>query len=369
MPVEAAPPYVRIVDDIKRRIAVGELRAGDRVPSTRQLARDWDVALATAAKALARLGQQGVVVAEPRVGTVVAGPSGRSPRRPHGDPDNPSRDASHGPAHDPARDAARDPAHDPARDAARDPSRDPARGSGRDRARDSGRDAARDLTRDRVVRTAVEIADADGLSALSMRGVAGRLGVATMSLYRHVGSKDDLVELMIDQVLGDFPLPDEPPHGWRARLEAAARVQWAAYRRHPWMARVTSLTRPLPSPSLLKHTEWALAAIDGHGLDPEDMMHVHILMYSYVQGIAAHFELEAQARVTTGLTDDEWMRAQDDELTAIVTSGHYPTFVDVVARMGGDFDFDFDRLFEFGLRPLLDGLAGIIEAPREPTGS
>jgi AcrR family transcriptional regulator len=331
--VEAAPPYVRIVDDIKRRIADGELRAGDRVPSTRQLARDWDVALATAAKALARLGQQGVVVAEPRVGTVVAGPPGRPPRRPHGDPDDPSRDASHGPAHDSA--------YDPARD--------------------SGRDAARDLTRDRVVRTAVEMADAEGLPALSMRGVAGRLGVATMSLYRHVGSKDDLVELMIEQVFGEFPLPGEPPHGWRARLEVAARVQWAAYRRHPWLARITSLTRPLPSPSLLKHTEWSLAAIDGHGLDPETMMHVHILMYSYVQGIAANIELEIQAQATTGLTDDEWMLAQDAQLTAIVTSGPYPTFVDVVARMGGDFDLDFDRLFEFGLRPLLDGMAGIIE--------
>ncbi|MBT2233357.1 TetR/AcrR family transcriptional regulator C-terminal domain-containing protein [Nonomuraea sp. NEAU-A123] len=354
--VEAAPPYVRIVDDIKRRIADGELRAGDRVPSTRQLARDWDVALATAAKALARLGQQGVVVAEPRVGTVVAGPPGRSPRHPHGDPDNPSRDASHSAAHGPAHDSVHDPARDPARDAVRE--------SGRDRARDSGRDAARDLTRDRVVRIAVEMADAEGLPALSMRGVAGRLGVATMSLYRHVGSKDDLVELMIEQVFGEFPLPDEPPHGWRARLEVAARVQWAAYRRHPWMAGITSLTRPLPSPSLLRHTEWALAAIDGHGLDPVTMMDVHILLYSHVQGIAANFELEVQARAMTGLTDDEWMRDQDEQLAAIVTSGPYPTFVDVIARMGGDFEFDFDRLFELGLRALLDGLAGIIE--RQP---
>ncbi|MFI7152953.1 TetR/AcrR family transcriptional regulator C-terminal domain-containing protein [Nonomuraea sp. NPDC050022] len=326
MVAEAAPPYVRIVDDIKRRIADGELRVGERVPSTRQLARDWDVALATAAKALARLAQEGVVVAESRVGTVVAGPSARSPRRPHGASDDPGRDQV------------------------------------RDLGRDLGRDSARDLARERVVRTAIEIADAEGLPALSMRGVAGRLGVATMSLYRHVGSKDDLVELMIDQVFGEFPLPAEPPPGWRARLEVAARVQWAAYRRHPWLTRITSLSRPLPSPSLLKHAEWALAAVDGHGLDPESMMHVHILMYSYVEGIAANFELESQAQAETGLTDDEWMRAQDARLTAVVTSGAYPTFVDVIRRMGGDFDFDLDRLFEFGLRSLLDGLAGIIEA-------
>ncbi|MEU8150309.1 TetR/AcrR family transcriptional regulator C-terminal domain-containing protein [Nonomuraea sp. NPDC048901] len=335
---EAVPPYVRIVDDIKRRIADGELRVGERVPSTRQLARDWDVALATAAKALARLAQEGVVVAESRVGTVVAGPSARSPRRPHGDPHDPSREPTRGPAPDAV---SRDPGHD--------------------LGRDPGRDSARDLTRERVVRTAVEIADVEGLSALSMRGVAGRLGVATMSLYRHVGSKDDLVELMIDQVFGEYPLPAEPPPGWRARLEVAARVQWAAYRRHPWLTRITSLSRPLPSPSLLKHAEWALAAVDGHGLDPESMMHVHILMYSYVEGIAANFELESQAQAETGLTDDEWMRAQDARLTAVVTSGAYPTFVDVIRRMGGDFDFDLDRLFEFGLRSLLDGLAGIIE--------
>ncbi|MCA2224684.1 TetR/AcrR family transcriptional regulator C-terminal domain-containing protein [Nonomuraea aurantiaca] len=345
MVAEAVPPYVRIVDDIKRRIADGELRVGERVPSTRQVARDWDVALATAAKALARLAQEGVVVAESRVGTVVAGPSIRSPRRPHSDPDDPGREPTRAPAGDPA---FRDPVGDPIRGAARDP--------------------ARDLTRERVVRAAVEIADAEGLPALSMRGVAGRLGVATMSLYRHVGSKDDLVELMIDQVFGEFPLPAEPPPGWRARLEVAARVQWAAYRRHSWLTRITSLSRPLPSPSLLKHAEWALAAVDGHGLDPESMMHVHILMYSYVEGIAANFELESQAQAETGLTDDEWMRAQDARLTAVVTSGGYPTFVDVIRRMGGDFDFDLDRLFEFGLRSLLDGLAGIIEAAGQARG-
>ncbi|MGW5154424.1 GntR family transcriptional regulator, partial [Nonomuraea wenchangensis] len=76
------PPYARIAGDIKRRIADGRLRPGDRVPSTRQLARDWDVALATAAKALALLAQEGVVIAEPRVGTVVA--ELRGPGRPTG---------------------------------------------------------------------------------------------------------------------------------------------------------------------------------------------------------------------------------------------------------------------------------------------
>jgi DNA-binding transcriptional regulator YhcF (GntR family) len=305
-----APPYLRIVDDIKRRIADGRLRTGDRVPSTRQLARDRGVALATAAKALTVLAQEGVVVAEPRVGTRVARPrDGRAPAR------RPMMSEN-------------------------------------------------DLTRERIVRAAIEIADADGLSELTMRGVAGRLGAATMSLYRHVGGKDDLLMLMIDAVLREFPLPEEPPPGWRARLETSARLQWAAYRAHPWMAKVTSLTRPLPSPSLLRHTEWALAALDGGRLDATGKMHVHILLYSYVQGVAANLEFERQARAATGLTGDEWMSGQEDSMRAIAGSGAYPTFVKVVDELAGGFDLDLDRLFEFGLKPLLDGLGPVIDGDR-----
>ncbi|MET7459280.1 TetR/AcrR family transcriptional regulator C-terminal domain-containing protein [Nonomuraea sp. NPDC005501] len=307
-----APPYLRIVEDVKARVARGELKEGDRVPSTRRLAQDWGVALATAAKALTALAQEGVVRAEPRVGTLVTswrpGAAQRAPM--------PSARRSGGGEHE--------------------------------------------LTRERVVGVAVEMADAEGLAAVSMRGVAGRLGVSTMSLYRHVRSKDDLVGLMTDAVIAEFPLPDEPPPGWRARLEVSARLQWAACRRHPWLAWVTSLTRPRPSAGLLRHTEWALAALDGRGLDPVTMMQVHILLYSYVQGIAANLELEQQAQATTGLTDEEWMD-QHAAYPALTALGGYPTFTRVVEDMGGDFELDLDRLFEFGLRPLLDGLARVVE--------
>lgn len=310
-----AAPYARIVEDVKRRVAEGRLRPGERVPSTRQLARDWGVALATAAKALSVLAQEGVVVAEPRVGTVVAQPRARQGRR----------------------------------EAGRGEVTAPTGGVGE-----------RDLARARIVRAAIELADAEGLGAVTMRAVAARLGAATMSLYRHVGGKDDLVMLMVDEVLDRFPLPRQPPDGWRARLEAAARAQWAAYRAHPWMAGVTSLTRPLPSPSLLRHTEWALSALDGTGLDATSRMHVHILLYSYVQGIAANLERETRDRASTGLTGDEWMHGQEDAIAAIAGSGGYPAFAAAVAELGGDFDLDLDVLFEFGLAPLLDGLATVI---------
>ncbi|MFG1619385.1 GntR family transcriptional regulator [Nonomuraea wenchangensis] len=309
------PPYARIAGDIKRRIADGRLRPGDRVPSTRQLARDWDVALATAAKALALLAQEGVVIAEPRVGTVVAEQRG------------------------PGRPAAR-------------------RGAGQ-AARGPGRPGD---ARERVVRAAVELADADGLDELTMRALADRLGMATMSLYRHVSGKDELVLLMVDAVIDDHPLPEERPAGWRETLETSARLQWAAYRAHPWMAGVTSLYRPLPSAGLLKHSEWVMSALAGTRLDATAKMNVHILLYSFVQGLAANFEQERRARAATGLSDEEWMSAQEERMRAVSESPGYGAFAAFLGELG-EFDLDLDRLFEFGLRPLLDGLARQIDQP------
>ncbi|TMR89823.1 TetR/AcrR family transcriptional regulator C-terminal domain-containing protein [Nonomuraea basaltis] len=314
-----APPYARIVADIKRRIADGKLRPGERVPSTRQLARDWGVALATAAKALTLLAQEGVVVAEPRVGTVVAelrGGRGAEPRGGRGAQSGGTARRSSLPEHE--------------------------------------------LARERIVRAAIEIADAEGLAELTMRALAVRLGMATMSLYRHVGGKEDLVLLMFDAAIEDFPLPAEPPAGWRAVLETSARLQWAAYRRHPWMAGITPLSRPLPSAGLLKHSEWVMAALAGTRLDATAKMNLQILVYSYVQGIAANIELERRARAATGLTDEEWLSVQGGRMRAITESGRYPAFAEFLAELG-DFDLDLDRLFEFGLRPLLDGLAAIVE--------
>ncbi|MDX3232133.1 GntR family transcriptional regulator [Streptomyces sp. ME19-01-6] len=315
MPPEPDPPYLRIVTEIRRRIADGELAPGDRVPSTRQIAKEWGVALATATKALTTLRLEGLVEARPRVGTVVATRASSSPvRRTTPPPPPPSPP---GPEHE--------------------------------------------LTRERIVRAAIEIADSEGLAALSMRGVAARLGVAAMSPYRHIGSKEDLVLLMADTAFGEKPYPADPPPGWRPRLELAARTLWARYRNHPWLAQTGPLTRPLLLPNLMVHAEWVLAALDDHGLDPTAVLDLHVLLYSYVQGIAANLEQEAQAEAATGLSEDEWMDRQSQALQAITTSPRYPTFTRLTASLPNGYDLRLDELFEFGLGPLLDGVAVIIE--------
>ncbi|KUM78421.1 TetR/AcrR family transcriptional regulator C-terminal domain-containing protein [Streptomyces curacoi] len=305
------PPYLRIVAGIRRRIMDGELSPGDRVPSTRQIAKEWGVALATATKALTTLRLEGLVEARPRTGTVVAETApARPPRRPS-PPASPSE---------------------------------------------------QELTLERIVRTAIDIADAEGLSALSMRGVAARLGVAAMSPYRYVPSKDDLVLLMADAAFGDETYPADAPQGWRSRIELGARTLWAVYRRHPWLAQLGSLTRPLLVPNLMVHGEWMLSALDGHGLDPTTLFDIHVLIYSHIQGLAVHLEWEAHAEAATGQSEDQWMDSRADVLRELVDSGRFPTFAKVVGAFDDGYDLRLDALFESGLKALLDGLAPIVES-------
>jgi DNA-binding transcriptional regulator YhcF (GntR family) len=310
------PPYLRIVAEIQRRIAAGELRAGDRVPSTRQIARDWGVAIATATKALTTLGQEGLVQAVPRVGTVVAAP----PPRPASAPRTTRPRLAQAPE--------------------------------------------QELTQARIIQAAIGIADAEGLPAVSMRRVAAELGVATMSLYRHVPSKDQLVLLMADAVFGEAKLPEPPPSGWRAQLELVARQQWGIARRHPWIARVISLTRPTPTPSGMAYTEWAMHAVDGLGLDPATMLYVAITLAGYVQATAVNLESEVEAEQDTGITSDEWMQSQEKTMATVLASGRFPMLSGIATQPDVDLDLDLDRLFEFGLQLLLDGLAVRIQHPK-----
>ena len=285
MATRVDPPYLRIVTELRRRIAEGELAPGARVPSTRQITREWGVALATAAKALSTLRREGLVMAKPRIGHVVSRP-GPAPARGPGTPDH-------------------------------------------------------ELSRERIVRAAIEIADAEGLTALSMRGVASRLGVAVMSPYRYVDGKDDLLLLMADAAYGEETWPAEPPEGWRARMELAARTLWALHRRHPWLAQISSPARP-PLPGLMVHADWALSALDGHGLDPATLRTLGVLTHSYIQGIAVHLE---RAQAVIGLPEDGW--------------AHTPG--PAMAALDDGCDLDLDVLFETGLKLMLDGLALRIE--------
>ncbi|MDQ7808165.1 GntR family transcriptional regulator [Amycolatopsis sp. A133] len=286
--------YVAIADELRDRIARGELPPGARVPSTRRLATDHGVAMATAAKALALLSQEGVVLAEPRSGMFVA-----------------SRERRGGP---------------------------------------------RGLTREQLVRTAIAIADAEGLGALSMRGVAARLGVAAMAPYRYVRGKDELVLLMADTAFGERGYPATPRGDWRERLTLGGRTLWSLYKRHPWLAQLGPLTRPLALRNLGMHGEWALAALAELDVDAATLCDLHVLFFSYVQGIAIHLEREQNALASSGLSEEQWIDLQTPALEAM--SAGRPVFAKMLRELGGTgYDLVLDDLFESGMRALLDGLA------------
>jgi AcrR family transcriptional regulator len=196
------------------------------------------------------------------------------------------------------------------------------------------------------------------MGALSMRRVAADLGVATMTLYRHVPGKDELVLLMYDEVFGEEELPGAPTD-WRAALELVARRQWALYRRHPWLARLISLTRPMLAPNAMAQTEWTMRALDGCGLRPSTVFHLAVVLAGLIQGIAAHLESEVEAQHDTGITSDEWMETQEARWNSIEASGRFPLLFDVAGQP--DFDFDLDLMFELALRLVLDGLTAYVE--------
>jgi DNA-binding transcriptional regulator YhcF (GntR family) len=304
---QQVPRSARIAADLRRRIETGELAPGDRVPSTREITRRWDVAMATATKALTELRHQGLVRAVPGVGTVVAAPNRqvRTGSRPR---------------------SAADPA----------------------------------LTLHRIVTAAIAVADAEGLAAVSMRRVAGELGAATMSLYRHVADKDELLLRMMDAALSTWSFPEDPPDGWRERLDLAARMLWQTFRRHPWLAPALSLTRPQAVPNALPFTEWVLTSLDGRGLDLSTAFTAHITLFNYVRGTAINLEMEAEAEAASGLDNEEWLSAQEPAMQALLDTGRLPMLQQVTS---GGYDFDLDNLFEFGLQRLLDGLAGLLQDP------
>ncbi|MFI6686949.1 TetR/AcrR family transcriptional regulator C-terminal domain-containing protein [Streptomyces sp. NPDC050485] len=144
-----------------------------------------------------------------------------------------------------------------------------------------------------------------------------------------------------------------------AQLTHAARKLWAACRRHPWMARaMASFIRPEPMPEAMKYTEWVLRALRGTDLRVHQVMHAHLMLIAYVQGLGMSMELEGHALQDTGVSNDEWMDRNGGRFAAIVSSGGYPVLATIFQHE--PFELDLDSLFGFGLERLLDGIAVII---------
>lgn len=220
----------------------------------------------------------------------------------------------------------------------------------------SGRGPQRSLTVAAIVDAAVEIADEHGLDAVSIRSVASRLGVGAMTLYRYIPGKAELLDLMIDRV--NQPAFEQLPAGWRPAMEAMGRELWRLYTTHRWLPLIDQ-ARPVLGPNALHALDLVMGALHGIDLTDREKVSLAVAIESFVSTLARTANAMATAEERTGVTHDEFWQAQEAALVAAMESGRYPH----MALLGEDaFAASNEEMFEFGLRSILDGVQGLLDA-------
>lgn len=195
------------------------------------------------------------------------------------------------------------------------------------------------LSTQAIVDTAIALADVDGLDAVSIRRVAAVLDVRPMSLYTHIVSKDELLALMANELLGvalvEQPLPDD----WREALTLTSRKLFRTFASHPWLLALLA-RRPRPGPSAAQHAKQLSSAVKSLGLPADDMWTLISIVNDYIIG-------HAMRVATTGSTGDlvdhlsEHERAELPGVDALARTEQ--------TRLAGE-------VFELGLRTVLDGV-------------
>jgi AcrR family transcriptional regulator len=222
------------------------------------------------------------------------------------------------------------------------------------------------LTLERIVTAAVELADREGLASLSMRKVAAELGVGTMSLYRYVPGKGELLDLMLDHVI--YPDPAEREaferqlgKGWRAAMEAVGLGTYRLYLAHPWLLQVNQ-SRPLLGPNALLGFDLALSGLEDSGLTGQEKVAMIGTVQSYITGVARTHILQRQVAEETGVSDEEFWAAQGPVLELAMESDCYPH---VFGLPDDAFSMSPEQTMRFGLDRLLDGLQSFVDARRD----
>jgi AcrR family transcriptional regulator len=223
------------------------------------------------------------------------------------------------------------------------------------------------FTREQIAEAALKIADAEGFEAVSMRRVAAELGAGTMTLYHYVRTKDELVALMDNAIMGELLIPDgELPTDWREALTLIARRTHDSLARHPWT--LDAMGAGNIGPNGIRHMDQSVAAVAGLDLDAVTRFEIISLVDDYVFGYTTRRRLpgtdEPEAR-------QEWLDRASAYIEEQVETGDFP-HLQAIMPQGGmsefwkqleEADFD-DGRFERGLERLLDGVALYVKSRR-----
>ncbi|NUU05769.1 TetR/AcrR family transcriptional regulator [Leifsonia sp. C5G2] len=219
----------------------------------------------------------------------------------------------------------------------------------------------RELSIERIVDTAIELADAEGLPAVSMSRIAGELGFTTMSLYRYVTSKDDVLALMQDAVCA-IPIPPDHEldrradgaHDWRQGLRRWAMATIEVMREHPWFPDIPINGIPL-MPNNLAVLDWGLREMRALPLSDAEKMSTALLLSSYARAVGVVERDVTRSRQADG--PPAYGEAFTAALAELVTPERFPDLAPLVASgTYADADGGEQDDFAFGLDRILDGI-------------
>lgn len=218
----------------------------------------------------------------------------------------------------------------------------------------------RGLSLDTIVDAGIALADQLGVQQVSMRKIADRLGVGAMSLYAHVPGKPELLDLMVDKVLGELPYSHKAPNAqrWRVAMEEIAEANWALLSRHRWLLDVDT-TRPPLGPGTIAKYDAELGALVDTDLDEVEMDQALTLVLEHVRSSARQaFATETEGAVPQEQSREWWSQA-GPILAGVMDPAKYPHASRIGEAAGTAYDAPTDphRAYTFGLQTILAGLA------------
>lgn len=215
----------------------------------------------------------------------------------------------------------------------------------------------REMSVEKIVEAAVELADAEGLGAVSMAAVAAKLGFTPMSLYRYVTAKDDLLLLMQEEATGLPPEEHREQDGWRAKLRALFEAQALIFLRHPWILSLPITGSPI-TPNSSAWIDAGLGALAATPLDDQERMAVALAVSGHARWYGMVLAGYAEQARTTGLAPDEVSEREAALFDRVITAEEYPHLRGVIDA--GVFTADDDP-FRFALERTFDGVEAYLE--------
>ena len=221
------------------------------------------------------------------------------------------------------------------------------------------------LSRDQIVRSALELLDAEGTEGLSMRRLAAKLGSGATSLYWYVANKDELLDLVLDEVMGEVP-PTAPTGGdWRDEARAVVHALRDTILRHPWLSSVLGM-RPAIGPNAAELSERVIALLTRAGFEGLELAYANSALMSHAVGAAT---MQAAWHTTvrrSGMSTAEVQQSLETHGKAMTTGRpHYEQWWNSVQLP--EMDAMQQDSYDFGVERMLDGLSAWLE--RRPTGA